>query len=134
MRLHWNTPIVIDGFLYGSSGRHTEPAELRAIELATGKVKWSQGGLGPLLAAVCRRPFRFAGRKRPAAIAAGESREIRRRGRLRAERQGGAGSAGNRSARTLQYPAWAAPILSHGLLYVRGKDRLACFEVIPDGK
>ena len=34
----------------------------------------------------------------------------------------------------LQYPAWAAPVLSHGLLYVRGKDRLACFEVIPESK
>jgi hypothetical protein len=31
----------------------------------------------------------------------------------------------------LQYPAWAAPILSHGLLYVRGKDRLVCLQLIP---
>ena len=30
----------------------------------------------------------------------------------------------------LQYPCWAAPILSHGLLYVRGKDRLVCLELI----
>ena len=29
----------------------------------------------------------------------------------------------------LEYPCWAAPILSHGLLYVRGKDRLICLEV-----
>ena len=32
----------------------------------------------------------------------------------------------------LKYPAWAAPILSHGLLYVRGKDRLVCLELVPD--
>lgn len=32
----------------------------------------------------------------------------------------------------LKYPAWAAPILSHGLLYVRGDDRLVCLELIPD--
>ena len=31
----------------------------------------------------------------------------------------------------LKYPAWAAPALSHGLLYVRGKDRLVCLELIP---
>ena len=36
------------------------------------------------------------------------------------------------SNRPLQYPAWAAPILSHGLLYVRGRDRLICLELIPD--
>ena len=33
--------------------------------------------------------------------------------------------------RPLGYPAWAAPILSHGLLYVRGRDQLICLELIP---
>jgi len=32
----------------------------------------------------------------------------------------------------LKYPCWAAPILSHGLLYVRGSDRLLCVEMIPE--
>ena len=45
MQTHWNTPIHVDGYLYGSSGRHTENAELRCIELATGKVMWSQPDL-----------------------------------------------------------------------------------------
>jgi hypothetical protein len=31
----------------------------------------------------------------------------------------------------LEYPSWAAPILSNGLLYLRGKDRLVCLELIP---
>ena len=34
----------------------------------------------------------------------------------------------------LQYPAWAAPVLSHGLLYLRGRDRLVCLELIPEKK
>ena len=29
-------------------------------------------------------------------------------------------------------PAWAAPILSHGLLYLRGDDRLVCLRLIPE--
>jgi hypothetical protein len=33
--------------------------------------------------------------------------------------------------RLLKPPAWAAPVLSHGLLYVRGRDRLVCAELIP---
>jgi hypothetical protein len=37
-------------------------------------------------------------------------------------------------ATLLQYPAWAAPVLSHGLLYLRGRDRLVCLEVIPEKK
>jgi hypothetical protein len=31
----------------------------------------------------------------------------------------------------LRTPCWAAPVLSHGLMYVRGEDRLVCLEVIP---
>ena len=32
----------------------------------------------------------------------------------------------------LEYPCWAAPVLSHGLLYIRGNDRLICMELIPE--
>jgi hypothetical protein len=39
-----------------------------------------------------------------------------------------------RPTRLVKYPAWAAPILSHGLLYLRGADRLVCLELIPDSK
>jgi hypothetical protein len=34
----------------------------------------------------------------------------------------------------LEYPCWAAPVVTHGLLYLRGKDRLCCFELIPADK
>jgi len=34
----------------------------------------------------------------------------------------------------LKYPCWAAPILSHGLLYLRGEGRLVCLELIPEKK
>jgi hypothetical protein len=37
-------------------------------------------------------------------------------------------------SRLLRYPAWAAPILSHGLFYVRGADRLVCLELIPGSR
>ena len=29
----------------------------------------------------------------------------------------------------LEYPCWAAPVVSHGLLYLRGKDRLICLKI-----
>ncbi len=45
LQCHWNTPIHVDGYVYGSSGRHTENAELRCVELATGKVTWRERGL-----------------------------------------------------------------------------------------
>ena len=34
----------------------------------------------------------------------------------------------------LEYPCWAAPVVSHGLLYLRGKDRLVCLELVSEKK
>ena len=31
----------------------------------------------------------------------------------------------------LMAPAWNAPVLAHGILYLRGKDRLVAVELIP---
>src|SRR5262249_50000055 len=45
MLCHWMTPIHVGGYLYGSSGRHAREAELRCVELATGKLMWREPGL-----------------------------------------------------------------------------------------
>jgi hypothetical protein len=31
----------------------------------------------------------------------------------------------------LEPPCWAAPVVAHGLLYLRGRSRLICLELIP---
>jgi outer membrane protein assembly factor BamB len=123
MQTHWNTPIHHEGYLYGCSGRHRDNAELRCIELATGKVQWSEPGLtrSSLLYAdghfVCLSEFGdlILLRANPA-----KYDEV---ARIRLE-----DPASGRDL--LQYPCWAAPILSHGLLYVRGKDRLVCLKLV----
>jgi len=127
MQCHWMTPIYHDGYLYGSSGRHTPNAELRCIELATGKVMWSESRLtrcsllmvdghfvclseqGPLLL-IKVNPKRFE----PVTLV-----EVREPGQKES---------------LLEYPCWAAPILAHGLLYLRGNERLVCLELIPERK
>ncbi|HQU47047.1 MAG TPA: PQQ-like beta-propeller repeat protein, partial [Pirellulales bacterium] len=124
MQTHWNTPVHHEGYLYGSSGRHTENAELRCIELATGKVMWSQPELGRssllyvdghfvcltehgLVLLLKATPEKFdlvASTILPVKHAAGaaESADFAQPQSLRGP------------PRLLQYPAWAAPILSHG--------------------
>jgi hypothetical protein len=42
LQCHWNTPIHVEGHVYGSSGRHTPDAELRCVELKSGEVKWEK--------------------------------------------------------------------------------------------
>lgn len=41
-----NTSVLIDGHLYGIDGDTTENATLRCVDFKTGKVRWSEGGVG----------------------------------------------------------------------------------------
>ncbi len=122
MQCHWMTPIYHDGFLYGSSGRHSGGAELRCIELATGKVKWTQPGLA-------RSSLLYVDGHLICLTEQGQILLLRANPAI--FDQVATLTPRDGEQRLLEYPAWAAPILSHGLLYIRGKDRLLCMELIP---
>ena len=121
MRLHWNTPIHHEGYLYGSSGRHANRAELRCIEWATGKVMWSQPGLS-------RCSLMYADGHLICLSENGTLQSLRANPQrydlvqtvlLRDESD----------EEMLTPEAWTAPVLAHGLLYVRGEDRLVCLDL-----
>ncbi len=127
LQTHWNTPIHIDGYLYASSGRHTQEAELRCIELSTGNVQWSEPGLSrsSLLYAdghfLCLEEY---GELLLLRVNPKKYEEVARIQVVDPQTQ----------RELVQYPAWGAPIFSHGLLYLRGRDRLVCLELIPKRK
>jgi outer membrane protein assembly factor BamB len=128
LQCHWNTPIHHDGYVYGSSGRHTAGAELRCVELTTGKVMWRERGLdrASLLMVdghfVCLSEY---GNLRLLKVNPQKYEEVSHLelGDPRRPRAG-----------LLEYPCWAAPVLSHGRLYLRGKGRLVCLDLIPAKK
>ena len=133
LQTHWNTPVLHDGFAYASSGRHTNNAELRCIELATGNVRWreprltrcsmtyvdghllcqAEDGLVRLLTATPEAYDEVAtlDLENPE-LPVGPLAPIGRPG----------------ARRLLNYPCWAAPIVSHGLIYVRGEGRVVCLD------
>ena len=122
MQTHWNTAIHHNGYLYGSSGRHSSNAELRCIEAATGKVQWTKPGLSRCsllyvdqhLLCLSETGLLLLLKATPDGYVEVAEKTFRD------------------GARTmLRSPAWAAPVLSHGLLYLRGGDRLICVELIP---
>jgi outer membrane protein assembly factor BamB len=117
MQCHWMTPIHTAGYLYGCSGRHPDNAELRCIELATGKVMWSVPDLKRT--SLLRVDGHF--------ICLSEDGVVRllKVNPMKYEEVSKMTLSGLRS------PCWAAPILAHGLLYLRGRDRLLCLELIP---
>lgn len=131
MQTHWNTVIHHDGFLYGSSGRHTEDAELRCIELKTGAVRWSEPGLSRASLLFVDGHFICLTEMGELLLirANPEKCEIVSRVTLR-DKATDSDVPGIGPSQMLRPPAWAAPILAHGLLYVRGKDRLVCLELM----
>ncbi len=127
MAIHWMTPIYHEGYLYGCSGRHTQGADLRCIELETGKVMWSERGLTRTSLLMVDGHF----------ICLAEDGTLRLL-KVNPQKYEEVSSVELKDPKTkqqlLEYPCWAAPILSHGLLYVRGEERLVCLELIAQKK
>jgi outer membrane protein assembly factor BamB len=121
MMLHWNTPVVHEGYLYGSSGRHSAQAEVRCVEWSTSRVMWSQPGLrwtslfyvdDHLLCLSEDGTLRVL---RPTPEKYDELTSIILR---------------DESGRALlREPVWVAPVLADRRLYLRGADRLVCLDL-----
>lgn len=126
MQAHWATPIHVDGYVYGCSGRHTNNAELRCIELATGKVMWSQAGWTRTTLLLIDDHFLCLGEDGVLRLLKVNPKKCEEISQVELQ--------GKDSAPLLQYPCWAAPLVSHGLLYVRGKDHVVCLDLIPSKK
>src|SRR5262249_53181155 len=116
MQTHWMTPIHRDGYLYGSSDRHLDNAELRCIELDTGKVMWSKPGLSRTSLLLVENHFICLTEEGLVLLLKVNPRKYDEVSRLDLhERPADDGRP------YLMEPCWAAPILSHGLLYLRGR-------------
>jgi outer membrane protein assembly factor BamB len=141
MKTHWNTAVYHDGYLYGCSGRNPPDADLRCIEWKTGKVMWveRQPPLSRERSSLMYVDGHFVclgeyGSLRLLKANPNKYEEVAQVTLTRKEPDFGDSALFGPQPRLrplLRYPAWAAPILSHGLLYLRGDDRLVCLELIP---
>ncbi len=111
MQAHWNTPVYHEGYLYGSSGRHTENAELRCIELTTGKVMWSEPNLGRASLLYVDRHFVCLSEDGTLRLLRVDSAKYDLVAEaVLTQKTSEPNPFGFRPARLLKYPAWAAPI------------------------
>jgi hypothetical protein len=103
------------GFLYGTHGRADIPPEpaLRCVELANGKVRWSENRFGDCQMILC-------GDRLVALMESGELvlGQVSPDGWNEISRAQVVGSEARRQ-----------PALANGLLYVRSKNQLVCLEV-----
>jgi outer membrane protein assembly factor BamB len=126
MALHWNTPIEHNGYLYGSSGYHAPEAELRCVEWKTGRVVWSEPDMG-------RSSLLLVEDTLVCLSEDGILRLIRATPEKYTELAEWEPTAADGSP-LLTYPAWAAPALANGLLYIQGADRMLCLKLIDKKK
>jgi len=123
LRPHFMTPIAVDGVVYVSSGAGSGDAELRAVELETGRVLWSEPDLG-------RTSLIHADGHLLALTEFGRLLAIRPgRDRLEIVADATPAMPGQPGLPVLESPAWAPPALAHGRLYLRGESRVACFDL-----
>jgi outer membrane protein assembly factor BamB len=147
MLTHWSTAIAVDGHIYGFSGRHENEGELRCLDAATGKVVWKTNGYDgqisdleqdPLTGAIREKgttkiiPFPFFGRGSKT-LADGKFIVLGERGTLAFVKLNAAKfeEISRVSYKEISYPAWPAPVLSRGRLYLRDEDTLLCLDLAP---
>jgi outer membrane protein assembly factor BamB len=119
---HWCTPIYVDGYLYGCSG-YQGPNNLRCISWRTGEVQWIQRGFkhASILFADGRLVILNEDGTLHIVRPNPEKYDLVVKTALRDEA----------TPPRLRRPYWTAPVLAHGLLYVRGDGRLVCLDLQP---
>ncbi len=145
MLTHWSTALHVDGYIYGFSGRHEQEGQFRCIDLESGKVQWSTSGYDGELSELGQDPetgkiinrktkeeipwpfygrgskiqigknFLVLGERGTLALVTIDKDEFKELGRTWYEQ--------------IRYPAWAAPVLSRGRVYLRSEKSLICLDV-----
>ncbi len=129
LELHWNTPVLREGFLYAFSGRDEPDAQFNCVEFKTGKLVWTRDEHAQ------KHPpqgSQFPTYGRGSAIYAdGKLFALGEGGKLGLFKANPRQSEEISSFQVPQfgYPCWTAPVLSRQRLYLRSENRLMCFGV-----
>lgn len=146
MSTHWSTPIHLDGYLYGFSGRHEQEAQLQCLDRETGELQWQTNGLtrdvneieqdpntGKLRDKATGEPvpWPFYGRGSKI-LADGKFIILAERGTLSLVKPDPKQftEISRCSFPELGYPSWAAPVLSRGRLFLRSESHLVCLDLM----
>ena len=129
LKAHWATPVLHDGHLYGSSGRNAGDALLVCADWKTGAIRWSEAGLGRASVVAVDGHLIVLGEFGDLVLVKLTPEKCQEVSRTRLIDPQAAGQG--RAAEMLVAPCWAAPVIAHGYLYVRGQGRLVCLDLLP---
>lgn len=114
---HWNTPVLHEGFLYGCDGEKTSTAELTCVDFATGDIKWSVPRLGRSSVTYCDGHLIVMAEYGQLFLVRATPEKFER-------------VASYEGDLKFRYPCWSAPVVADGKLIVRGKNKVACFQLL----
>lgn len=123
MANHWNTAILHQGVLYGSSGEKSGSAELRAVDWKTGEILWRHKGLKRATLTLADGHLIVLGEYGDLLLVEATPEAYRERARVDLRDADG--------KRLLRHPAWSPPALANGVLYVLGEKRLVALDLRP---
>ena len=121
LRSHWHTPIVIGDYAYGCNGQKTATADLRCFNWKTGKVQWKYDDLSRASITWVDDHFVVLGEEGELLLIKANPEKIEVVTRYE--------SGDGENQIKFKRPCWAAPVISDGKLFVRGRDKLACFQL-----
>jgi outer membrane protein assembly factor BamB len=110
---HYATSVHRDGLLFGFDGRQEHGCDLRCVDLKSGKVRWSEGGLG-------------AG---TVTLAGDRLLVLTEKGELIQAPATSTGFKPSARAQIVPFGARAHPALAEGRFYARSKDQLHCVDL-----
>ena len=134
LEVHWNTPVLSQGYLYAFSGRDEPDAQFNCVEFKTGRLMWSRDEKwakhpphGSQFPVYGRGSCILADGK---LIVLGEGGKL---GMFKPSPEK-AEEICSFQVSQLGYACWTAPVLSRQRLYLRSEDRLVCFRLAKEDK
>ena len=110
---HWSTPVQQDGYLYGLFGfKEYGNCPLKCVELATGKVMWSEAGFGPGGCILVDSHLLVLGDAGQLVLVGANPKAYTEMAR----------------AKVLAGKCWSTPILSEGRIYARSTQEGVCLD------
>lgn len=114
---HWNTPVVVDGYVYASTGENMATARLVCIRLDDGALMWEQPGLTRSSLALVQGHLICMAEDGRLIVFRPNAEKFELVSEIPKDNLG------------LAAPCWAAPVISHGFLFVRGKSKVICLDI-----
>lgn len=142
---HWSTPIAIDGYVYGFSGRHEQECQLQCVNLETAELAWESNGMTRGLDELEQDPDTGVIRDKATGKAVpfplnGRGSLLLADGKFIIQAERGPLSLVKPSITKLEeisrtaykqigHPSWAAPVLSRGRLFLRSETHVICLDM-----